>query len=73
MDVAFEQYAQQVIIESDILLKAASRIANDLRPTDALHVACAMEAEVDFLITTDDEMLKYKANGPHSLWSVPYL
>jgi len=58
----FSKYAKQIIVESDIILQNARGFANDLRPSDALHVACAMEAMVDFLITTDDEMLKYKPN-----------
>jgi len=59
----FSRYAKQVIIENDIILKNAGQIVKDgLKPTDALHVACAMETAVDFFITTDDAILKYKTN-----------
>ncbi|MCL1927345.1 MAG: hypothetical protein FWG07_00940 [Treponema sp.] len=58
----FSKYSKQVVVESDTVIKNARQFTSNLRPTDALHVACAMEAAVDFLITTDDEMLKYKTN-----------
>ena len=56
----FSKYAKEVVVESDTIIKNARQFTSNLRPADALHVACAMEAAADFLITTDDEMLKHK-------------
>lgn len=42
-------------------------IANDIQQTgvkekDACHIACAMHAECDYFISTDDRLLKYQTN-----------
>ncbi len=42
-------------------------IANDIQQTgvkekDACHIACAMLAECDYFISTDDRLLKYQTN-----------
>lgn len=35
-------------------------MANGVKDMDALHVACAILAESDYFITTDDRLLKYQ-------------
>lgn len=45
----------------------AVNIAEDITPTgvknmDALHVACAVLAECDYFVTTDDRLLKYQTD-----------
>jgi predicted nucleic acid-binding protein len=33
-----------------------------IKRADATHIACAIDSGCDYLITTDDRMLKYKDN-----------
>ena len=35
-------------------------MAAGIKSADATHIACAISAGCDYLITTDDRMLKYK-------------
>jgi predicted nucleic acid-binding protein len=58
----FSKYAKKTIIETDIIIQEAKEIGKKLKPTDSLHVACAIHGKVDFLITTDDGMLRYETN-----------
>lgn len=37
-------------------------IATGVRTADAYHTACAIMAGCDYMITTDDRLLKYKSN-----------
>jgi predicted nucleic acid-binding protein len=47
------------IEESDSVLVLAKAFASEgLHPKDALHVACAMEADCKYFLTTDDRILK---------------
>jgi|SRR6478609_3172219 len=47
------------IIETPTLLENARSLAGlGLRSKDALHVACAVEAECEYFVTTDDILLK---------------
>ena len=34
--------------------------ATGVKPADAIHTACAMIAECDYMLSTDDRLLKYK-------------
>ena len=44
--------------ESDSVLKQAKTIKNyGLKAKDALHITCAIEAECDYFITTDDGII----------------
>jgi len=61
--VNFARNAKIIVTSSENIIC----IANDIRATgvkeiDALHVACAIEANCDYFITTDDRVLKYKDN-----------
>jgi predicted nucleic acid-binding protein len=45
--------------ETEAIIQQAHEIANrGLRAKDALHVACAMTADCDFFLTTDDLVVK---------------
>ncbi|MDP1620914.1 MAG: hypothetical protein Q8M08_01110 [Bacteroidales bacterium] len=51
------------VIENSTLLNNAKQIENlGVRAKDALHIACAIDANCDYFITTDDQILK-KMNG----------
>lgn len=36
-----------------------------VKEKDAFHVSCAIYAECDYFITTDDRLLKYQTNQLH--------
>ncbi|MGN0582325.1 MAG: PIN domain-containing protein [Oscillospiraceae bacterium] len=47
--------------------ESAAEIANEImstgvKPADALHTACAILAHCNYMLTTDDRLLKYKSN-----------
>ena len=42
--------------------KALEREATGVKHKDACHIACAIYTESDYLITTDDRLLKYKTD-----------
>jgi predicted nucleic acid-binding protein len=47
------------VIESPLLLENAKvLVALGIQSKDALHVACAVEADCDYFVTTDDNLLK---------------
>jgi predicted nucleic acid-binding protein len=55
------------VVETEDILRQARVIADrGMRPVDALHVACALAAECDFFLTTDDAIVK-KMQGFASL------
>lgn len=55
---SWRQRAVVDIEETAAILDEARRVSNrGLRPKDALHVACAVAARCDYLITTDDTLL----------------
>jgi len=59
----FSQNAKHCVIESrNVLLKANEIIKKGIRPLDALHLSCAISANVDYFITVDDGVLKYITN-----------
>ena len=41
---------------------AAPIMATGIKPMDAYHVACAIEAECGYFLSTDRRLLKYKSN-----------
>ena len=47
--------------EQDIKKIADSIMKTGVKEKDAYHVACAMMAECDYFITTDDRLLKYQS------------
>lgn len=59
---AWRAYAALEVQESAELLATASSLNKEGLPKiDSLHVACAIAAECDYFITTDDRILKCKA------------
>jgi predicted nucleic acid-binding protein len=59
----FAEYAEMKVLESEVLLKNANKIASSgIKNADSLHIACAIEASADYLITTDSRVLKYKTD-----------
>lgn len=61
----FKRYASVNIIESQLLINTAEAIVSKYRvkPKDALHVACAMEAKANIFVTTDSDLIKRAATG----------
>jgi len=58
---AFANRAAEIVAPSEeILQNAASIMATGIKAYDALHVACSISSNCDFLITTDDRLLKYQ-------------
>ena len=52
------------ITHSDEAEKIAARIlSSGIKPADALHIACALMAKCDYFLTTDDRLLKYRADS----------
>jgi predicted nucleic acid-binding protein len=57
----FSKYATDYITLNDEIMKVSSEIkATGIREKDSLHIACAIYAECDYVITTDDRMTKLK-------------
>ena len=55
----WKRIAKVSILESEgILVKASQFMAQNIKPHDALHLACAIEAGCDYFITTDSKILK---------------
>jgi len=56
----FSKNAKYCVIENQAILRTASKIITDkIKPLDALHLSCAINAEADYFITVDDGILKY--------------
>ena len=48
---------------SEDVEKIAKEVQNTgIKSADAIHTACAILAKSDFMLTTDDRLLKYKSN-----------
>jgi predicted nucleic acid-binding protein len=59
----FSRNAKYYVLENDdILDKACTIIKKGIKPLDALHLSCAINAEADYFITVDDYILKYVTN-----------
>jgi len=57
----FLQHATNYVDKSDDVVAIANEISNKgLKAKDASHLACAIHAECDYFLTTDDKLLKYK-------------
>ncbi len=60
----FSKKAKYCVIENhDILLFADEITKRGIKPADALHVSCAINAKADYFITVDDDILKYKTDA----------
>ncbi|MBT6686538.1 MAG: PIN domain-containing protein [Bacteroidetes bacterium] len=59
----WEIEAKQYIVENAQILEIANNLSNiGLKSKDALHVACAVESNCDYFLTTDDKILKKLLN-----------
>jgi predicted nucleic acid-binding protein len=59
----FSLYAKYSVGEShDILIKANEIMQEKIKPLDALHLSCAINAKADYFITVDDGILRYSTN-----------
>lgn len=60
---AIDKWRLRAVIDVEeapgILAKATEFVSQGLRPKDALHLACAIEAACDVLLTTDDALLHF--------------
>ena len=66
---AIEQFIKEntAIYIDDSYSEQVEIIANEIQSSgvksaDAIHTACAIIAKCDFMLTTDDRLLKYKGN-----------
>jgi predicted nucleic acid-binding protein len=48
--------------EKEIVRIAKETVKPSIKEKDALHIACAIFAKCDYLLTTDDKMLKFKTD-----------
>ena len=56
----FSRNAKYFVIENDkILAKANNIVKSGIKPLDALHLSCAIDAVADYFITVDDGILRY--------------
>lgn len=46
--------------EAEVIAKEIQETG--VKPADSIHTACAMIAKCDYLLTTDDRLLKYKSD-----------
>jgi predicted nucleic acid-binding protein len=59
----FSKNAKYSVREShDILVKANEIIQKKIKPLDALHLSCAINAKADYFITVDDGILRYNTD-----------
>jgi predicted nucleic acid-binding protein len=59
----FSKNAKYNVIENNsIILKANEIEKKGIKPLDALHLSCAIEAGSNYFVTVDDEILKYGTN-----------
>jgi len=62
----FLQYAGEYVDKSDDVMEMAREFSqNGLKSKDATHLACAIHAKCDYLITTDDRFLRYADKRIH--------
>ena len=57
----WEKLSIQFVGKSAIIVEIAKKIAESgIQSADALHIACAINAHCDYLITVDKRMIKYR-------------
>jgi predicted nucleic acid-binding protein len=56
--IDWKKYASVFCVENDkILVFAESLFSKGIKVKDALHIACAVDANADFFITTDKKLI----------------
>jgi len=67
---AIQAWKKYAVIDTDetqgILAKAGALAEEGLKSKDALHIACAIEMQCDYFITTDDRILN-RMKGSHEI------
>ena len=59
----WEHLSVRFIEKSDAITALAREIAaTGIKPVDSLHIACAVTAQCDYMITVDNRILKYQDN-----------
>jgi len=59
----FSKHAVDTICENNEILQKAQIIQKTgIKGKDSIHIACAIFGKCDFMITTDNRMLKYNSN-----------
>jgi len=59
----WEQISIHFVEKSDAVIALAREIeATGIKPADSLHIACAITARCDYMITVDNRILKYRDN-----------
>ena len=70
----WKQVAKEIILENEEILQNANNFKTQgLGTKDALHVACAAYAKVDFFITTDDRLLNKSIDGVNIISPIDYI
>jgi predicted nucleic acid-binding protein len=58
---SFLHHASEFVDQTDEVLSIAQEISKTgVKAKDASHLACAIQSECDYFLTTDDRLLKYK-------------
>ena len=59
----WEKFSVHFVAKSDSVTALAREIAaNGIKPADSLHIACAINAQCNYMITVDNRILKYQDN-----------
>jgi predicted nucleic acid-binding protein len=60
----FSENAKYSVIENKSILIMANKIMQSgIEPVDSLHLSCAINAGVDYFITVDNRLLRYRNNS----------
>ncbi len=58
----WKEYAVEDVEENQLIIKKAKKVHNKgLHKIDSLHIACAVTANCEYFLTTDDQILKRTA------------
>jgi len=70
----FLKHATDYVNKSDEVVAIANEISsNGVKAKDASHLACAIYAECDYFLTTDDKLLKYQDDRIHTINPVDFI
>ena len=70
----FSKYAKYFVDENHhILTKANEIIQRKIKPLDALHLSCAINAKADYFITVDNGILRYNTKEINILDPILFL
>jgi len=70
----FLQHASDYVDKSDDVVAIANEICNKgIKTKDASHLACAIYAECDYFLTTDDKLLKFRDDRIQTINPVDFI